>query len=69
MSDEKSLGDKVSDAIAMAPLHLTGLTAIPAFFSVLGSLFEGKAPNIRDAASAAGLLDLDADVPCPNAGD
>ena len=59
MGKEKSLEDKVSDVIGMAPLHLTGLTAIPAFFSVLGDLLGGKAPDVKEAARAAGLLDVD----------
>lgn len=61
MADNKTLGDKVTDAICMAPLHATGLTAVTAAFDVLGSLFAGEKPETKDVVRASGLIDTDTD--------
>ena len=58
MSD-KTLSDKVTEQISMAPLHLTGLTAVTAVFNVLGSLLTGQKPAAGDIVRASGLVDTD----------
>jgi hypothetical protein len=66
----KSLEERIADAIAMASLAATGLLAIPAVFGVLGSVIEGKKPDLTDLRRAAGLLDgIDVDIGSDAAGD
>ena len=56
---KKTLGEMISDTIGMAPLHLTGITAIAKGIEVVGDLAAGKTPKPTDVIGAAGLLDAD----------
>lgn len=55
----KSLGEIISDNIAMLPFHATGLTAVIKGIEVIGDLAVGKKPKATDVIGAAGLIDVD----------